>query len=63
MDYCFGPIHLQLTRFLWPHVHMLTGGDIVDRRSIFGHYLFLNSNPIVWSSKKQYVVSRFNAEV
>lgn len=28
------------------------GSDLVDRKYVSGHYLLLNSNPIVWSSKK-----------
>lgn len=38
------------------------GGDIDDRRSIFDHYLLLSGNPIVWSSKKQSVVSRSSVD-
>lgn len=37
-------------------------GDIIDRRSIYGHYLMLNGNLIVWSSKNQTVVSRSSVE-
>lgn len=34
------------------------GNDTMDRKSVSGHYLLLNNNPIVRSSKRQYVISR-----
>lgn len=30
------------------------GGDLVDRKSVSGHYLLLNGNLIVWRAKKQF---------
>lgn len=36
---------------------------LVDRNSASGHYLLHNGNTIVWSSKKQSVISRSSAEV
>lgn len=30
-------------------------GDVLDRKSIYGHYILLNGNPIAWSSKKQWL--------
>lgn len=34
----------------------------MDRRPILGHYLLLNGNPNIWSSKKKPVVSRSSTE-
>lgn len=50
--------------FHWFHTHSNVdwGGDIADRRSISGHYLLLNGNPIVWSSKTQSLVLRSSAK-
>lgn len=39
-----------------------SGGDASDRRSISGHYLLLNRNPVVRSSKKQPVVATTSGE-
>lgn len=39
------------------------GSDSTDRKSVSGHYLLLNNNPIVWSSKKQWVISLSTSEV
>lgn len=39
------------------------GGDVSDRRSIYGHYLLLNGISVVWISKKQHVVARSSVEV
>lgn len=39
------------------------GNDTLDRKSVSCHYLLLNNNLIVWSLKKQPVISRSSSEV
>ncbi|KAL3510489.1 hypothetical protein ACH5RR_029890 [Cinchona calisaya] len=52
---------LKITRHASTTLHMYSdvdwAGDINDRTSTSGHILFLGSNPISWSSKKQRTVA------
>ena len=55
---CFRPGSLDITAYTdtdW-------AGDLNDRRSTTGFVLFLGSNPVSWSSKKQHTVSRSSTE-
>lgn len=55
---CFKPGSLQLNAYNdadW-------GGDPNDRHFTTGFVIFLGSNPISWSSKKQHTVSRSSTE-
>ncbi|XP_068323258.1 uncharacterized mitochondrial protein AtMg00810-like [Pyrus communis] len=56
---CFRPEDLDIQAYTdadW-------AGDPNDRRSTTGFVVFLGSNPISWSSKKQHTVSRSSTEV
>lgn len=54
----FVPSSLQLTAFTdanW-------AGDYLDRRSTSGYCLYLGSNLVAWSAKKQHIVARSSTE-
>nr|XP_009772145.1 PREDICTED: uncharacterized protein LOC104222599 [Nicotiana sylvestris] len=52
---------LQYLSFTRPDISY-AAGDLTDRSSTFGYILFLDSNPISWSSKKQKTVVRSSTE-
>ena len=51
-----GPLHL------YAYTDVDWAGDPDDRRSTSGYLVYLGSNPITWSAKKQPTVSRFSTE-
>lgn len=61
-------IMFRTTSFTVNYISLLSysyadwGGDISDRKSVYGHYLLLNGNPIMWNSTKQSVLARSSAE-
>ena len=67
LRYLKGSIHLGLCfrfgpMFLKAYTDADWAGDPNDRRSTTGFVIFLGSNPISWSSKKQHTVSRSSTE-
>lgn len=44
------------------YVYANWGGDLADKKPVYGHYLLLKGNPIVWSSKMKHFICRSTAK-